>query len=490
MRLKEKLISLDRRWNEFLKIWGVIAIMIAIELHEWVITFLNTWALIKPLILLFYYEIILEYFLFFKKIIIFIFKKIRFWVLTVLNIIFKWVKKVDFNINKRSKYAQTLTYFTGLWVLLGLMVLASASYYTSRKKHNIGLYYIIRQLIWGFGGILCSFCIILSPIENILKTSDIYFLTGLVLIFITTIPKIGYSINGARRWIKIGTFLIQPAELMKPLWVIQLGKTFGQWEKLSIVNRFFWITLFLLTILGILLQPNLSTATLFGMTLWFVALVSGINWRFLLTTVIAGGVAGIISISCKEYQKRRLLFFLNPWKDPKGEGYQLIQSLYAIASGQMFGTGLGWSRQKLFYLPIHETDFIFAIFAEEVGFVGCLFFILFLLTYTYFALKVARKTNNLQKKSIAVGCMLILVMQSLLNMGVASGVLPTTGFPLPFFSYGGNALIACLINASILIRIAIEETPHGPYLKAAKRRLLKKLIRLNKLKKSKRILHN
>jgi cell division protein FtsW len=148
--------------------------------------------------------------------------------------------------------------------------------------------------------------------------------------------------------------------------------------------------------------------------------------------------------------------FLNPWADPMNDGYQLIQSLLAVGSGGTWGAGFGLSQQKLFYLPIQYTDFIFAVFAEEFGFAGSVLMLLLLMAYATMALIVAMKARNKVHRLVATGAMILMVGQSLLNIGVATGVLPTTGLPFPFFSYGGSSMIASLFAAAMLIRVAKE----------------------------------
>jgi cell division protein FtsW len=158
----------------------------------------------------------------------------------------------------------------------------------------------------------------------------------------------------------------------------------------------------------------------------------------------------------REYQRRRVMSFLNPWLDPQGDGYQLTQSLMAIGSGGATGNGFGLSMQKMFYLPIQETDFIFSVFAEEFGFVGCVLLIGLLVVYATLALRVAQQSERPVYRLVAVGAMILLVGQALFNIGVAIGALPTTGLPFPFFSYGGSSMIASLIIAGLLIRVARE----------------------------------
>ncbi len=250
--------------------------------------------------------------------------------------------------------------------------------------------------------------------------------------------------------------LIQPSELIKPFLVLQSARIFGQWKGLSGRVRWLWLGIFSIVLLGILLQPNLSTAALCGMTLWLVALAAGLPFVQLGGTALGGVLLAVISVSIKEYQRRRVMSFLNPWADPLKDGYQLIQSLLAVGSGGTWGAGFGLGQQKQFYLPIPYTDFIFSVFAEEFGFIGSMLLLLLLMVYATLAVIVAIKARNKIYRLIAIGVMILIVGQSLLHIGVATGVLPTTGLPLPFFSYGGSSMIASLFSAGLLIRVARE----------------------------------
>jgi cell division protein FtsW len=159
-----------------------------------------------------------------------------------------------------------------------------------------------------------------------------------------------------------------------------------------------------------------------------------------------------------EYQRLRVTFFLDPWRDAQGDGYQLVQSLLAIGSGGLLGQGFGLSTQKLQYLPIQTTDFIFAVFAEECGFIGSVMLLLFLVVVGFIGLRVALSCRSNQHRLVAMGCTTLLVGQSILNIAVASGSMPTTGLPLPMISYGGNSLLSSLLVAGLLVRCSLEST--------------------------------
>jgi len=354
--------------------------------------------------------------------------------------------------------ARLLRWLTILWMFIGLAVLFSASYPSADAEFGDGLYYFKRQLIWAALGWVGFNLMVRSQLRYVLGIAQWLVLLLLGFILITLIPGFGTTVNGATRWLALGPVPLQPSELIKPFLVLQSARIFGQWERLTWRFRLIWLGIFALVLLGILLQPNLSTAALCGMTLWLVALASGLPFSYLGGTALSGFLLALISISLKEYQRRRVMSFLNPWADPLRDGYQLVQSLLAVGSGGTWGSGFGLSQQKLFYLPIQFTDFIFAVFAEEFGFAGSVLLLLLIMTYATVAVMVAMKARNTVHQLVAIGAMILLVGQSLLNIGVATGVLPTTGLPFPFFSYGGSSMIASLFSAALLIRVARESS--------------------------------
>ncbi|MFM8305661.1 MAG: FtsW/RodA/SpoVE family cell cycle protein [Microcystis aeruginosa] len=368
----------------------------------------------------------------------------------------------DPDVKNWSAEARLLRWMTFLWLLVGLVVLFSASYALADSRFDNGLHYFIRQLIWLWIGLIGFNFLVRLPIEKLLKIAPWMILLVLGLILITLIPGLGANINGATRWIKIGPILLQPSELMKPFLVLQGAAVFGGWPRLNVNQRLTWIAIFGLILAGILLQPNLSTTALCGITLWLIALASGLPLSYMTSTALLGVTVAVVSVTFREYQRKRILSFLDPWQDPRGDGYQLVQSLLAIGSGGSTGSGYGLSQQKLFYLPFPDTDFIFAVFGEEFGFIGGILLLVMLFLYATLALIVAVKCRHRIKKLVAIGAMVILIGQSLLNIGVATGSLPTTGLPFPLFSYGGSSSLASLFLAALLIRVAREENDPDP----------------------------
>ncbi len=352
--------------------------------------------------------------------------------------------------------ARLLLTLIGFWSIAGLVILGSASWWVASREMGDGAYYIKRQLIWLTASWTLFYLVISTHLKNWLRIAGPIVLLGGFLVGATLL--IGSTVNGASRWLILGPLQIQPSELIKPFVILQAANLFAHWKRITSDQRIFWLGIFLTLILLILKQPNLSTAALTGILLWLIALGAGVRLSSLLITAITGGLLGAASILINEYQRLRVISFLDPWQDPQGNGYQLIQSLLAIGSGGWFGEGFGLSTQKLQYLPIQSTDFIYAVFAEEFGFIGSLLVLIFLMLFSFLGLRVALRCKGNQSKLVAIGCTTLLVGQSFLNIGVASGVMPTTGLPLPMVSYGGNSLLSSLVTAGLLIRCSLEST--------------------------------
>lgn len=355
-----------------------------------------------------------------------------------------------------SAEARWLRWLTFVWLGSGLLVLFSASYAVAVVEYGYGLHYVAVQLLWVAIGLVVFNRIVHTSLDRLLQGSGIVLLILVGLVALTLMPSLGVTVNGATRWLPLGPFMIQPSELIKPCLVLQGARLFGRWPQLTWQTRLTWLSVFTAILGLILLQPNLSTAAICGLTLWLIALAAGLPYIYLLMTAGGGLATAVVSISLKTYQRQRIISFLNPWADPGDQGYQLVQSLLAIGSGGLWGQGFGLSQQKLYSLPIQYTDFIFSVFAEEFGLVGCLLLLLFLGVYASLALLIALRLKHPLYRLVAVGAMVVLVGQSLLNMGVATGILPTTGLPFPLLSYGGSSMVASLATAGLLVRAGRE----------------------------------
>jgi len=352
--------------------------------------------------------------------------------------------------------ARLLLSLTAIWSLGGLLILASASWWVASREMGEGAYYLKRQLIWmtASWGLLAM--AISTDLRRWMKVAGPGVWLGCVLVAATLV--FGSTVNGASRWLVIGPLQIQPSELVKPFVVLQAASLFAQWKRSATDQKLLWIGSFAALILLILKQPNLSTAALTGLLLWLMAFSAGLRLRTLFGTALAGASLGITSILFNDYQRLRVISFLDPWQDPQGNGYQLVQSLLAIGSGGVFGQGFALSTQKMQYLPIQSTDFIFAVYAEEFGFIGSVMLLLFLMLVAFLGLRVALRCRSNQARLTAIGCTVLLIGQSLMNLAVASGSMPTTGLPLPMVSYGGNSLMSSVFVAGLLIRCSLEST--------------------------------
>lgn len=350
--------------------------------------------------------------------------------------------------------ARLLLGLVALWCVVGLLVLASASWWVATREMGDGGYYIKRQLIWMVASWGLLVLGVRLSLRRWLHLAPLALLGGCLLVALTLV--MGSTVNGASRWLVLGPLQIQPSELVKPFVVLQGAALFAHWRRIGADQKLLWLGVFGLLILLILKQPNLSTAALTGLLLWLMALAGGVGLPVLLGAACGGGLLGAASIAINEYQRLRVVSFLDPWRDAQGDGYQLVQSLLAIGSGGLFGEGFGLSTQKLQYLPIQTTDFIFAVFAEEFGYVGSAVLLGFLLLFGFVGLRVALGCRSNQQRLVAIGCTTLLVGQSILNIAVASGAMPTTGLPLPMISYGGNSLMSSLLVCGLLIRCSLE----------------------------------
>jgi cell division protein FtsW len=341
-----------------------------------------------------------------------------------------------------------------LWCVFGLLVLGSASWWVAAREMGDPAFYLKRQLLWLIASWGLLYLGIRLNLRRWLRLAAPALLICTLAVALTLV--IGTTVNGASRWLVIGPIQIQPTELIKPFLVLQGAALFSHWSRIANDQKVIWLGVFALVLGLILKQPNLSTAALCGLLLWLMALGSGLPLAAMLGTAAAGAAVGLGSIAINDYQRIRVTSFLNPWTDAQGDGYQLVQSLLAIGSGGLWGEGYGLSTQKLQYLPIQSTDFIYAVFAEEFGYVGSLMLLVFLLLFGYVGLRVALSCRSNQQRLVAIGCTTLLVGQSILNIAVASGAMPTTGLPLPMISYGGNSLLSSLLTAGLLIRCSLE----------------------------------
>ena len=343
-------------------------------------------------------------------------------------------------------------------VVFGLVVLASASVVVSRDNLEQNYYYFFHQLIHG---VLIGF-ILLAIVQKMdyclwKKFALPFFAAGLGLLFLALIPGIGEGYDKASRWIMIGGFSFQPAEIFKLVFILYLaawlekkGKEVGNFS-VALVPF-----LIVLVLIGILLikQPDFGTLGVVVATAMAVYFAAGAKISHLLIIVSGGVVAFWGLIKMAPYRMDRLTVFLHPETDPQGIGYQINQALLALGSGGLFGLGLGHSRQKYNYLPEPIGDSIFAIIGEEIGFIGLLVLLALFVIFAWRGFKIAQAAPDAFGKLAAVGITSWLTFQALMNIMAITSLIPLTGIPLPFISYGGTAMITSLLGVGILLSIS------------------------------------
>ena len=340
--------------------------------------------------------------------------------------------------------------------LFGLIMIYSASNIWAEYKFNDPFKYVKNQGLFLIVGIIVM--IIVSKIDyKIYMEKSNLILTGcLILLILVLIPGIGTVRNGSRSWFGIGSFGIQPSEFAKLAMIIFTSKYLTNNDKgTKNIKGILPILILTLLMFGlIMLQPDFGTGIILVMAVVGILFIAGLNIKYFIRLGILGVVGIVGLIIAAPYRLTRILSFLNPWSDPLGSGFQIIQSLYAIGPSGLFGFGFGNSRQKHFFLPEPQTDFIFSIISEELGIVGCIFVIIMFVIICYNGFKISKNSNELFAKYLSFGLIFKLAFQTVLNLMVVTGLLPVTGVTLPFLSYGGSSLLVSMASMGILLNIS------------------------------------
>ena len=335
----------------------------------------------------------------------------------------------------------------------------SASSVWAEYKFNDPYKYLKSQGLFLIVSYLSLLIISKIPYQEYKKRANIIFIICTVLLALVLIPGIGTVRNGSRSWFGLGSFGIQPSEFTKLGLIIFTSKYLSnnQKEIKDIKKGVLPILGVLLLVFGlIMLEPDFGTGVVIVMTIVVLLFISGVKMNFFIKIGILGllGVASLIIIA--PYRMQRIVSFLNPWNDPLGSGFQIIQSLYAIGPGGLLGLGYGSSVQKHFYLPEPQTDFIFSIISEEFGFMGVLIVATLFITIIVSGFKIAMKTEDLFGKYLSFGITFGLAFQAILNLMVVVGLIPVPGVTLPFLSYGGSSLLITMFSMGILLNISSQ----------------------------------
>ena len=341
--------------------------------------------------------------------------------------------------------------------LFGIIMIYSASYIWAEYKFNDPFKFVKHQGLFFIIGIIMMLITSKIPYKVYFEKANTLLLISIILLILVIIPGIGTVRNGSRSWFGIGSFGIQPSEFAKLTLIIFTSKYLTKNEK-----NLKYIKKGVLPILGIvilvfgliMLQPDFGTGMIILVSIIGLLFVSGVDFKFFIRLGLIGVVGIVLLIAIAPYRLERILSFLNPWSDPLGSGFQIIQSLYAIGPGGLFGQGFMNSRQKHFYLPEPQTDFIFSIISEEFGFLGILIVATLFTIIMFKGFKVAQNSGDKFAKFLAFGITFGLAFQAILNLMVVVGLIPVTGVTLPFLSYGGSSLLITLISMGVLLNIS------------------------------------
>lgn len=353
---------------------------------------------------------------------------------------------------KKASPSLTLHILSVTFILLafGLIMIYSTSAPEALRDFSDKFHFARLQLQWVGVGLLALLFFSRLPLKILEQISPYLMLGGIILLLLVLIPGIGTQVQGARRWLELPGFTLQPAELIKLIEIIYLSSWLNS-KKISFIQ--FLAFLGLLSSL-ILFQPDMGTTiviVLIAISLYFLA---DYPIKNILALGLIGVVSGVALIFSAPYRATRLKTFLNPAKDPLGSSYHIRQILLALGSGGLLGKGIGKSRQKYEYLPEATTDSIFAVIGEELGFVGAIIVIGVLLYLIFLGFTVSQKTHDPFKKTLASGITVWFAIQVVLNLASMVALTPLTGIPLPLISYGGSALITMLSGIGLLLNIS------------------------------------
>ena len=347
-------------------------------------------------------------------------------------------------------------------LLIGLVMVASSSVAIATHNYHMSSYFLIKQSIFAVFGLGVALSVLAIPTRYWQAMGPLWLMIGIVLLILVLVPGIGRVVNGSRRWIHLGPIAVQVSELVKLCGVMYISGYLvrhGDLARETFLGVIKPIGLLVLMALLLLLQPDFGATVVLFVTVLGIMFMAGVRLRWFFLLIVGALSAGAMLVVFSPYRLARLTGFLHPWKNQFDTGYQLTQSLIAFGRGGWCGVGLGNSIQKLFYLPEAHTDFIFAIIAEELGFIGVMVIILLFAIVVWRGLKIARdaeRVGALFDAYVAYGITFWLGLQVIVNIGVSIGLLPTKGLTLPFISYGGSSLVVDLMVIGILLRISFQ----------------------------------
>ncbi len=344
--------------------------------------------------------------------------------------------------------------------LFGLVMIFSASFATDYFKYHDSAYHLKRQLGWVALGLGCM--LFLARVDYRFVRRIAWPFLGAADVLLLLVLTHGVDKFGAQRWLSVGGIPVQPSEFAKLAVVLALAALLSEKRRSAapLGRQALWLALVVLPVVALIMrQPDMGTTMIVLAAAFVLLALGGIASRYLLGLAAAVGAAVPAMIFLEPYRAARFLSFLDPWKDPKGDGYQIIQALYAFGSGGLTGVGLGLSRQKYFYLPAAHTDFIFAIIGEEIGLLGTIAVIAGFVVVAYAGIRVAMGARDRFGRLLAGGLTALIVVQAVMNIAAVTSVLPVTGVPLPLVSYGGSSIIFTLACVGLVLSVSEHGKP-------------------------------
>ena len=385
---------------------------------------------------------------------------------------------------KKNKINFLLVGLVYLLCFIGLVFIYSASCYSADVRYGDSFTFVKKQLFGLVLGSVVMFFAARFDYHKLYKFRWIALIVSFVLLILVFVPFLSMSANGANRWINIAGITIQASEVAKFGFVIFAASYLSKnYKKMKTFKVFLPIVAAGGCIcLLILLEPNLSVTLCVGMVMLLMLLIGGISAKWFMFLLIPALALVPVLIIVEPYRFQRLIAFINPWANPLEEGYQLIQSLYSLGSGGLFGVGLFNSRQKYLFLPFSESDFIFSIIGEETGLLGCFVLMLIYLAVISIGLKIALKAKDRMGTYLSFGITAVIFCQLLINLCVVCGLIPPTGIPLPFISAGGSSLIVFMGAIGVLLNISKHSCAGNEVEQNLLNQTLFKGIKLKKIK--------
>lgn len=347
---------------------------------------------------------------------------------------------------------------TLILVVFGIIMQYSASSYTALKETGDAFFYVKKQILALIAGIVMMAFFSVMKLEFLNKYRYVILVASYILLALVFVPGLGVEKYGARRWLNLGFTTVQPSEFAKFALVIFISGELSKKSAVTVKNMISVILASVIMCVLIMLEPNMSITMCIGIVMIIMLFIGGAKIRHFMMLAVPVMIIVPVLIIMEPYRLKRLMAFLDPWASPQGEGYQLIQSFYALGSGGLFGVGLFNSRQKYLFLPFAESDFIFSVIGEELGLVGSGFVIVMFMIIVGFGIFAAIKADGRFEMYLAGGISAIIAVQSAINIAVVSGSIPPTGLPLPFVSSGGSSLMVFMAGIGMIRNVMLRSS--------------------------------